>query len=250
MARLVDRRDKIGHFRLYIAWKQYLTAKDKDGLAPPDIPPPSVDRSFAAPDDQPLQIPSKEFAPFTRRFLPQAVRDTVASLLEMQRFHTFVVCFPFPTSIPPFRSVDCWDRVRLQLQCDYDENVTMQLQTVVASPPTSALPLGLYNFVLVNMDDYSDAIPSTISGTCYLCVSLILAVNLDLQVMLLLNCESFSSLSFPVWITPRYSRTLSPWFRCRISVTRMVLLKQYRIRIPAYSRSNVYIVLTIHDSVW
>ncbi len=100
--------------------------------------------------------------------------------------------------------------MRLQLRCDYDENITMQLQTVVASPPTSALPSGLYNFVLVNMDDYSDAIPSTISGMCYLYVSLILAVNLDLQVMSLLNCDSSSSLSFPVWITLRYSRTLSP----------------------------------------
>lgn len=64
----------------------------------------------------------------------------------------------------PFAEIDCWDRVRLQLKCEYDENVIVPQQTVMASPPSSDWPSGLFNFVLVNLDGYSNAITPSIKG--------------------------------------------------------------------------------------
>ncbi len=48
------------------------------------------------------------------------------------------------------KSLDCWDRVRLQLRPPPDcPTGVMPLVPVLASSPTPKLPSGLYNFVLV-----------------------------------------------------------------------------------------------------
>lgn len=154
-------------------------------------------------DSKALQLRLRDFAPFAKRFLPKPLHDafqddsnytprngtTAFTLTSRIPFGNAKILYISQLySIPnldsdliaffnagdeesgrahlPFSLLDCWDRVRLQLRCEYDDNIMMPMQTVMASPPSSTLPSGLCNFVLVNMDGYSNAIAPSISGMC------------------------------------------------------------------------------------
>ncbi len=148
---------------------------------------------------QPSHLRSKQrpFVPFVRRFLPQPIHDHFkdelhytprnettafiltnritngnASVVAVSRsYHLpnlpslLVDYFQRTTGLQedvlPFRLIDCWDRVRLQSRCVYDDSIIMPPRVVMASAPSSEFPRGLCNFVLVNMSAFSH-LPSII----------------------------------------------------------------------------------------
>ncbi len=137
------------------------------------------------------------FVPFVRRFLPQPIHDhfqdelyytprneTTAFILtnritngnasveavsrsyRLPNLPSLLIDYFQRTTglqdgVLPFRLIDCWDRVRLQSRCVYDDSIIMPPRVVMASAPSSEYPRGLCNFVLVDMSTFSH-LPSII----------------------------------------------------------------------------------------
>lgn len=55
----------------------------------------------------------------------------------------------------PFKSIDVWNYVRLQLKTVQDDNISTAPQTVMAAPPSEESPHGICNFVLVKDENPS-----------------------------------------------------------------------------------------------
>ncbi len=169
---ILDRRDKIDLFATYLTWKGH-------GIAAPA----GNKLSLEANDVSNAQLRREKFLPFARAFIPQPPRDAFQDLPRVSprndttafvltdrithgdaRIDQIARIYHLPKlrdAVTDFYEqqlaggttihlLDCWDRVRLQLRSSPDfSNVIMPLVPVLASAPTSELPHGLCNFVLV-----------------------------------------------------------------------------------------------------
>ncbi len=170
---ILDRRDKIDLFATYLTWKGQAIA----------APAPTV--NFLTPEANDVtdgQLRREKFLPFARAFIPHPPRDAfqdsphvsprnnttafvltdrithgdarinqIARIYHLPKLRDAITDFYEQLAVGvTVHLLDCWDRVRLQLRSSPDcSNVVMPLVPVLASAPTSELPYGLCNFVLV-----------------------------------------------------------------------------------------------------
>ncbi len=155
------------------------------------LPPTPQVPSTVSTEPSHLRKNPRPFVPFVKCFLPQPIHDHFkdelsyvprnettafiltnritngnASIVAVSRSHrlpmlpSLLIDYYQRTTglqdgVLPFRLIDCWDRVRLQSRCVYDDSIIMPPRVVMASAPSSEFPRGLCNFVLVNASAFS-----------------------------------------------------------------------------------------------
>ncbi|KLO05267.1 hypothetical protein SCHPADRAFT_839614 [Schizopora paradoxa] len=171
MCRILDRFDKIALFSMALDWKlsaaasdselsnggssglkrfharithlgKYLPKPEKDSFT--EVLKPTSTRVIAKSATTAFALTArisfrkKTIAEVSGIYRLPALLDTILSFYNCEVDHQLA-----------FDTIDCWDRVRVQLHLHHDETAIADPYKVAAIPPSDLLPFGLCNFVLV-----------------------------------------------------------------------------------------------------
>ncbi len=178
MCQVLDRSEQIPLFDTYLQWRQLLdgitepledevdtdeepdvTGKQKEldeamlHLATLVLPKPPVNFFI---NKKALKTESTAFRVTNRAHWRNAPLCEVTAKYELPDFVTAMCDYFNSTSAfhwgavseIPFKSIDVWNNIRLQLKTVQDDNILTPPQKVMAEPPSEMSPFGYCNFVL------------------------------------------------------------------------------------------------------